>query len=451
MGGKRDETAEERSKRKEKEKREGLSKKKDKKRDETPEERAARKAAKSSDGKSKDERKEKSAKASKQQQSGQAALKEKKQKSRGPPVGMMMQEKGGSKNDYLAGMDLPSSSDDEDVEEKVERDLTKNAFDGPSDKEVAKARKKEIEMARKEAMAKEEAMRDDDDAFNVRLPAMDDQAMAQMANSRDIKIDNFSVSVRGKPLLTDTNITIAHGRRYGIVGPNGTGKTTLMKLLARRKIPVPEFIDILLVEQEVVGDERTALESVVAADVELMELRQKKMEYEQLMEKMAQADESKNEALIKEMNQLTFKDEETDRDGRVQVDEDVRSAETERRRYRGGESVKDSAWFRFYCRQERRNERHGSIFHAQFDQELFRRLENADFLSSSFIHRTDVFIVGRTDESLGFTSGHLVRRVLDALEEDFDCGFARSRFLKRCHDGYHPFARPPARSIQRKL
>ena len=312
MGGKRDETAEERSKRKEKEKREGLSKKKEKKRDETPEERAARKAAKSSsDGKSKDERKEKSAKASKQSQSGQAALKEKKQKSRGPPVGMMMQEKGGSKNDYLAGMDLPSSSDDEDVEEKVERDLTKNAFDGPSDKEAAKARKKEIEMARKEAMAKEEAMRDDDDAFNVRLPAMDDQAMAQMANSRDIKIDNFSVSVRGKPLLTDTNITIAHGRRYGIVGPNGTGKTTLMKLLARRKIPVPEFIDILLVEQEVVGDERTALESVVAADVELMELRQKKMEYEQLMEKMAQADESKNEALIKEMNQLTFKDEET--------------------------------------------------------------------------------------------------------------------------------------------
>jgi len=100
MGGKRDETAEERSKRKEKEKREGASKKKDKKRDETPEERAARKAtAKSSsaDGKSKDERKEKSAKASKQSQSGQAALKEKKQKSRDLPVGMMMHEKGGSK------------------------------------------------------------------------------------------------------------------------------------------------------------------------------------------------------------------------------------------------------------------------------------------------------------------------------------------------------------------
>jgi ATP-binding cassette subfamily F protein 1 len=51
-------------------------------------------------------------------------------------------------------------------------------------------------------------------------------------------------------------------------GPtNGMGKTTIMKLLARRKLPVPDFIDILLVEQEVVGDHRTALESVVAADV----------------------------------------------------------------------------------------------------------------------------------------------------------------------------------------
>ena len=225
-----------------------------------------------------------------------------------------------------------------------------------------------------------------------------------------------------------------------------------MKLLARRKIPVPEFVDILLVEQEVVGDERTALESVVAADVELMELRKKKLEYEQLMEKMAHADETKNEALIKEMNQLTFKDEETGNEL------DVSQALTktyDKLKLKGDDTAEERASKILhglgFTVEERRNERPGSIFHAQLDQELFRRLENADFLSSSFIHRTDVFIVGRTDESLGFTSGHLVRRVLDALEEDFDCGFARSRFLKRCHDGYHPFARPPARSIQRKL
>jgi ATP-binding cassette, subfamily F, member 1 len=309
MGKNVDETAEQRSRRKEKEKitknvKTNTSTKKQKE-DETPEERERRKQKK-------EQRK-------KEEQS--QALKEKKeanQQQQQRRIATAQQQlniaQKGKNDDYLAGMDLPSSSEDEDFDEKIERDLTKNAFDGPSDKEAMKARKKEIEMARKEAQMKEDAMKDDDDAFNVRLPAMDEQAMAQMANSRDIKIDNFSVSVRGKPLLTDTNLTIAHGRKYGIVGPNGTGKTTLMKLMARRKIPVPDFIDILLVEQEVVGDEHTALESVVAADVELAELRTKKMELEQLMEKMAQADENKNEDLIKELNKLSFKDEETGND-----------------------------------------------------------------------------------------------------------------------------------------
>jgi ATP-binding cassette subfamily F protein 1 len=93
------------------------------------------------------------------------------------------------------------------------------------------------------------------------------------ANAKDIKIDSFSVSARGKELLKNTPLTIVHGRRYGLVGPNGKGKSTLLKLLAWRQIPVPRNIDVLLVEQEVVGDERTALEAVVSADEELMSLR----------------------------------------------------------------------------------------------------------------------------------------------------------------------------------
>ncbi|CBI35509.3 unnamed protein product, partial [Vitis vinifera] len=52
------------------------------------------------------------------------------------------------------------------------------------------------------------------------------------------------------------------------------GKSTLLKLLAWRKIPVPKNIDVLLVEQEVIGDDKTALQAVISANEELVRLRQ---------------------------------------------------------------------------------------------------------------------------------------------------------------------------------
>ena len=58
------------------------------------------------------------------------------------------------------------------------------------------------------------------------------------------------------------------------MGHNGTGKSTLLKLLAWSKLPVPKNIDILLVEQEVASDDKTAVEAVVSANEELVKLRE---------------------------------------------------------------------------------------------------------------------------------------------------------------------------------
>ena len=195
---------------------------------------------------------------------------------------------------YMDDMDLPSSGSDGEAEAIV-REEKEIVLGVKTDKEERKARQKELEAARKEALAKEQAMQEDDDAFTIRCAILSDEAKELMANSKDIKIDGFSVAARGKELLNNTNMTIVHGRKYGLVGPNGMGKTTIMKLLARRKLPVPDFIDILLVEQEVVGDDRTALESVVAADVELMNLRKRKLELETAMERVAKAEEAGGE------------------------------------------------------------------------------------------------------------------------------------------------------------
>lgn len=74
---------------------------------------------------------------------------------------------------------------------------------------------------------------------------------AQGQKSKDIKIDGIDVTIGGLRILTDTNLTLAYGRRYGLVGQNGIGKSTLLRALARRELAIPTHISILHVEQEV--------------------------------------------------------------------------------------------------------------------------------------------------------------------------------------------------------
>ena len=77
------------------------------------------------------------------------------------------------------------------------------------------------------------------------------QLGGDQAKSKDIKVDGVDVSIGGKRILTDTTLTMAFGRRYGLVGQNGIGKSTLLRALSRRDLAIPTHISILHVEQEV--------------------------------------------------------------------------------------------------------------------------------------------------------------------------------------------------------
>jgi ATP-binding cassette subfamily F protein 3 len=87
------------------------------------------------------------------------------------------------------------------------------------------------------------------------------------SKSKDIKVDGFDISIGGKRILSDTSLTLAYGRRYGLVGQNGIGKSTLLRALAKREIAIPTHISILHVEQEITGDDTPALQAVLDADV----------------------------------------------------------------------------------------------------------------------------------------------------------------------------------------
>ncbi|KAJ4785286.1 ATP-binding cassette sub-family F member 3 [Rhynchospora pubera] len=90
---------------------------------------------------------------------------------------------------------------------------------------------------------------------------------------RDIHMENFSVTVGGRDLISDASITLSYGRHYGLVGRNGTGKTSFLRAMAMHAIEgIPKNCQILHVEQEVVGDETTALQCVLNADVERIQL-----------------------------------------------------------------------------------------------------------------------------------------------------------------------------------
>ena len=63
-------------------------------------------------------------------------------------------------------------------------------------------------------------------------------------NSKDISVSNLSVSFHGHPIIEGCELQLNWGNRYGFIGRNGSGKSTIMRVIGARAIPVPERIDI---------------------------------------------------------------------------------------------------------------------------------------------------------------------------------------------------------------
>ncbi|WP_293574170.1 ABC-F family ATP-binding cassette domain-containing protein [Phaeobacter sp.] len=89
-----------------------------------------------------------------------------------------------------------------------------------------------------------------------------------------LRIKDISYAVEGRPLIEHASVTIPDGHKVGIVGRNGTGKSTLFRLIRGEltldtgDISLPSLARIGGVAQEVPSSEVTILDTVLAADTE---------------------------------------------------------------------------------------------------------------------------------------------------------------------------------------
>lgn len=123
---------------------------------------------------------------------------------------------------------------------------------------------------------------------------------------RDIKIDAYTLSFHGRLLIEGAEIALNYGQRYGLLGENGSGKSTFLQSIAERDIEIPPHIDIYLVRGEAEPSEVNAVDFIVAS------AREKVAKLEARIEELSVADDVDEAALdaayeeLEELDPSTF-------------------------------------------------------------------------------------------------------------------------------------------------
>jgi len=112
--------------------------------------------------------------------------------------------------------------------------------------------------------------------------------------SRDIKIASLSITFHGVELLVDTKLELSVGQRYGLIGANGSGKSSLLAVLGNREVPIQDHFDIYYLSREMPASEKSALQAVMEADEERVKL-------EKLAEQLAHLEDDESQEYLMEV------------------------------------------------------------------------------------------------------------------------------------------------------
>ncbi|XP_044529661.1 ATP-binding cassette sub-family F member 1 isoform X1 [Gracilinanus agilis] len=200
--------------------------------------------------------------------------------------------------DKLKKVEQQGSEEEGEGDEEEEGEVKADDPYAHLSKKEKKKLKKQMEYERQVATLKAANAAEND--FSVSQAEVSSR-QAMLENASDIKLEKFSISAHGKELFVNADLYIVAGRRYGLVGPNGKGKTTLLKHIANRALSIPPNIDVLLCEQEVVADETPAVQAVLRADTKRLKLLE---EEKRLQGRLEQGDDAAAEKLEKVYEEL---------------------------------------------------------------------------------------------------------------------------------------------------
>lgn len=157
-----------------------------------------------------------------------------------------------------ANEDISSGSDFQSKKEEV------TSRDARKDKKANEQHRRAVEN---ELRLREEVLKSQQEARLSVLKAS--RGFSRQAYS-GLNLEGFSLpSPSGSgDLLSDVSLILTFGHRYGLIGKNGVGKSTLMAALASYKYPQLEHLRIMLVDQHVEGDHRSAIQWVLQSDIE---------------------------------------------------------------------------------------------------------------------------------------------------------------------------------------
>lgn len=153
------------------------------------------------------------------------------------------------------------TKDDSDDELEPTKELK------PTKETYSKSKKKKNKKKKKEEPKVEENNKKVFDELQVEFEPKSTPAID------NIVINNLSLHVSKKTLLKNTSLKLTNESRYGLIGHNGSGKSSLIKAISHKLLPIHPELKITSIDQTFIASDDSVFLTVLKMNQDLYQLK----------------------------------------------------------------------------------------------------------------------------------------------------------------------------------